>query len=305
MRTTTVRVPAKINLCLGVGPRRDDGYHPLATVYQAVDLCDEIRATEVSDDAVTVRVQFAGDGRREEAPVPTGPDNLAVKAACALRDAFAVDAGVSLAIRKAIPVMGGMAGGSADAAAALVACDALWGTGATRSELEDIAATLGSDVPFLLHGGTALGGGRGEEVSPVLARGRFHWVFAIADRGLSTAEVYARYDELHADVPPPAPEVPQELLTALAAGDATALGAALSNDLQKASLDLRPELGRVLEVAQEGDALGALVSGSGPTVMLLAEDTVHSEELARLLLATGVCADAVHASGPEPGARLV
>ncbi|MBW9206930.1 4-(cytidine 5'-diphospho)-2-C-methyl-D-erythritol kinase [Mumia sp. zg.B17] len=305
MRTTTVRVPAKINLCLGVGPRRDDGYHPLATVYQAVDLCDEVRATEVEDGAVTVSVQFAGDERREQAPVPTGPDNLAVKAACALRDAFGVEAGAGLAIRKAIPVMGGMAGGSADAAAALVACDALWGTKATRGELEEIAATLGSDVPFLLHGGTALGAGRGEEVSPVLARGRFHWVFAIADRGLSTAEVYARYDEMHAEAPPPAPHVPQALLTALAAGDAAALGNALSNDLQKASLDLRPELSRVLEVAGEADALGALVSGSGPTVMVLAEDPSHSEELAGLLLRSGACADAVQASGPEPGAHLI
>ncbi|KAA1422804.1 4-(cytidine 5'-diphospho)-2-C-methyl-D-erythritol kinase [Mumia zhuanghuii] len=305
MRTTTARVPAKINLCLGVGPRRDDGYHPLATVYQAVDLCDEVRATEVDDDTVTVRTQFAGDGTREQAPVPTGPDNLAVRAALALREAFGVDAGVSLAIRKAIPVMGGMAGGSADAAAALVACDALWGTQAKRRELEEIAATLGSDVPFLLHGGTALGGGRGEEVSPVLARGRFHWVFAIADHGLSTAQVYAEYDVLHADSPPPMPEVPQALLTALAAGDATGLGRALSNDLQAPALGLRPELQRVFEVAEEGDALGALVSGSGPTVMVLAEDASHSEELARLLLATGVCADAVQASGPEAGAHLI
>ncbi|TNC37220.1 4-(cytidine 5'-diphospho)-2-C-methyl-D-erythritol kinase [Mumia zhuanghuii] len=305
MRTTTARVPAKINLALGVGPRRDDGYHPLATVYQAVDLCDEVRATEVDDDAVTVRVQFGGDGWREQAPVPTDANNLAVKAALALRDAFEVKAGAALSIRKVIPVMGGMAGGSADAAASLVACDALWGTGATRTQLEEIAAGLGSDVPFLLHGGTALGGGRGEEVSPVLARGRFHWVFAIADHGLSTAEVYAGYDLLHSDVPPPVPEVPAALLTALACGDAYGVGAALSNDLQAVALDLRPELRHIFTVGERGAALGTLVSGSGPTVMLLAEDADHSAQLAQMLLSEGVCADAVQASGPEPGAHLV
>ncbi|WP_262848512.1 4-(cytidine 5'-diphospho)-2-C-methyl-D-erythritol kinase [Mumia quercus] len=305
MRTTTVRVPAKINLSLGVGPLRGDGYHPLATVYQAVDLCDEVRATEVEDDSVTVEVHFGGDGLREQAPVPTDDNNLAVKAALALRDAFDVKAGVALSIRKVIPVMGGMAGGSADAAAALVACDALWGTGATRLQLEEIAAGLGSDVPFLLHGGTALGGGRGEEVSPVLVRGRFHWVFAIADRGLSTAAVYAGYDVRHADDPPPMPEVPPALLTALAAGDAAGVGAALSNDLQPVALALRPELQDVFAVAEQAGALGALVSGSGPTVMVLAEDADHSAELARRLLAEGVCVDAVQATGPHPGAHLI
>ncbi|QMW67105.1 4-(cytidine 5'-diphospho)-2-C-methyl-D-erythritol kinase [Mumia sp. ZJ1417] len=305
MRTTTVRVPAKINLSLGVGPRREDGYHPLATVYQAVDLCDEVRATEVDGDSVSVEVHFDGDGWREQAPVPTDENNLAVKAALALRDAFGVKSGAALSIRKVIPVMGGMAGGSADGAAALVACDALWGTGASRAELEEIAAGLGSDVPFLLHGGTALGGGRGEEVSPVLARGRFHWVFAIADHGLSTAEVYAGYDARHADAPPPMPEVPPTLLTALAAGDAAGVGASLSNDLQPVALALRPELREVLAVGEQGGALGTLVSGSGPTVMLLAEDADHSAQLARMLLAEGVCVDAVQATGPEPGAHLI
>ncbi|KHL18021.1 4-diphosphocytidyl-2-C-methyl-D-erythritol kinase [Mumia flava] len=304
MRSVTARVPAKINLCLGVGPRRADGFHPLATVYQAVDLCDEVRATAVDDDGVTVTVHLDADRSRESGLVPVDADNLAVRAALALREAAGTTDGAALSIRKSIPVMGGMAGGSADAAAALVACDALWGLATPRSELEAIAATLGSDVPFLLHGGTALGGGRGEEVSPVLARGRFHWVFAIAGQGLSTAEVYARFDRLHGeDVAEP--EVPTALLSALAAGDAPRLGRALTNDLQDPALSLRPELADVFEVAEDASALGTLVSGSGPTVMVLAEDGQHAAEIARALLASGTCADAVQADAPEHGAHLV
>jgi 4-diphosphocytidyl-2-C-methyl-D-erythritol kinase len=302
----TVRVPAKINVCLGVGPVRDDGFHPLATVYQAIDLHDEVRATPADDDEVTVvtTVDVAG-AAQESALVPEGADNLAVRAALALREHAGVEAGVQLAIRKVIPVAGGMAGGSADAAATLVACNELWGLGLSRHDLEPIAAGLGSDVPFLLHGGNAIGGGRGELLSPVLARGRYHWVVGIAEHGLPTADVYAEFDRLHADEAPADPQVSDALLAALRAGDPHALGRELSNDLAAAALSLRPELQDTLDLGRHAGALGALVSGSGPTCLFLAEDERHGLDIAIALAGAGVCADVVQSTGPVAGARVV
>lgn len=304
MSPANVRVPAKINLCLGVGPVRADGYHPLATVYQAVDLHDEVRATAREDDQITVAVHSELDVRSELAFVPEDDDNLAVRAARLLRERTGVTAGVDLAIRKVIPVAGGMAGGSADAAAALVACNEVWGTGLTRAALEVLAAKLGSDVPFLLHGGNAIGGGRGETVSPVLARGSYHWVFAMAHEGLSTKAVFAEFDRLNEGRDVPEPEVPDALLAALRAGDATALGAALSNDLTDAALSLRPELEGTLAIGLQAGALGAILSGSGPTALFLAASEQHSLDIAFALSSASACADVVQSRGPVPGARL-
>ena len=304
MSSANVRVPAKINLCLGVGPVRDDGYHPLATVYQAVDLHDEVRATLRDDDEITVTVHSDLDARTEVAIVPENDDNLAVRAARMLRDRTGVPHGVDLAIRKVIPVAGGMAGGSADAAAALVACNEVWGTGLSRAALEVLAARLGSDVPFLLHGGNAIGGGRGETVSPVLARGSYHWVFAMAQDGLSTQAVFAEFDRLNAGSTVPDPVVPDALLAALRAGDAEALGNALSNDLTEAALSLRPELADTLGIGIEAGALGAILSGSGPTAMFLAADEQSSLDIAFALSSATGSADVVQSRGPVPGARL-
>ncbi|MET0767451.1 MAG: 4-(cytidine 5'-diphospho)-2-C-methyl-D-erythritol kinase [Aeromicrobium sp.] len=304
MSPANVRVPAKINLCLGVGPVRADGYHPLATVYQAVDLHDEVRATAREDDQITVAVHSELDVRSELAFVPEDDDNLAVRAARLLRERTGVTAGVDLAIRKVIPVAGGMAGGSADAAAALVACNEVWGTGLTRAALEVLAAKLGSDVPFLLHGGNAIGGGRGETVSPVLARGSYHWVFAMAHEGLSTKAVFAEFDRLNEGRDVPEPEVPDALLAALRAGDATELGAALSNDLTDAALSLRPELEGTLAIGLQAGALGAILSGSGPTALFLAASEQHSLDIAFALSSASACADVVQSRGPVPGARL-
>jgi 4-diphosphocytidyl-2-C-methyl-D-erythritol kinase len=302
--TATVRVPAKINLCLGVGPVREDGYHPLATVYQAVDLHDEVRATSREDDDITVAVHSELDVRVESAFVPEDDDNLAVRAARLLREVTGTAAGVDLAIRKVIPVAGGMAGGSADAAAALVACNDVWATGLSRAELEKIAAQLGSDVPFLLHGGNAVGGGRGETISPVLARGSYHWVFAMAHEGLSTKAVYAEFDRLNQGSQVQDPVVPDALLAALRAGDAEALGDALSNDLTEAALSLRPELQDTLEIGIEAGALGAILSGSGPTALFLASDEQHSLDIAFALSSASGCADVVQSRGPVSGARI-
>lgn len=298
-----MKVPAKINLCLGVGPRRADGFHPLATVYQAVDIYDEVKVTEVSDEEISVTVNF--DSPQDDGAVPLDETNIAVEAARLLRERAGLTDGVAISIRKVIPVAGGMAGGSADAAGALVACNELWGTGFSKEELEELAGELGSDVPFLIHGGIAIGTGRGEKVSPVLARGHYHWVLALSNEGLSTAAAYAEFDRLNENVDVPQPEIADELLAALRAGDAVALGKALSNDLTTASISLRPDLNDVLKVGYSCDVLGALISGSGPTVAFLVRDENHGADLALALTSAGVCSDVVQALGPVTGARVI
>jgi 4-diphosphocytidyl-2-C-methyl-D-erythritol kinase len=301
MRPVKVRAPAKINLQLSVGARRDDGYHDLATVFQAVSLYDEVTATPARRLAITV----AGD---DVASVPVDETNLAARAVIALAERVALAPDVHLRMRKGIPVAGGMAGGSSDAAAALLACDALWGLRLDRAELLDLAAGLGSDVPFALVGGTAIGMGRGERLMPALARGTYHWVFAFADEGLSTPGVYAELDRLRgeralANLAELA--VSEPLMTALRAGDATALGGVLVNDLEAAACSLRPQLRLTLDVGREYGALGAIVSGSGPTCAFLARDQEQALDLAVALSAAGVCRSVKRAHGPVHGARVV
>ena len=294
-----VRVPAKINLHLGVGPLRPDGYHELNTVYHAISLFDELRASPGDTLTLTMEGEGAGELALDES-------NLVIRAARALAAHARVPAYARLHLRKTIPLAGGLAGGSADAAAALLACDALWGTGVPREELADIGATLGSDVPFLLHGGTALGTGHGEVVSPVLARPTtWHWVVAIADGGLSTPEVYRELDRLRAGPwPPNARENADELMSALRQRRPEVLGAALGNDLQPAALALRPELADVLKAGYDAGAVAGLVSGSGPTCVFLATDGPHAERVAARLNTSAVCREARTARGPMPGARV-
>ncbi|WP_083958785.1 4-(cytidine 5'-diphospho)-2-C-methyl-D-erythritol kinase [Herbidospora mongoliensis] len=289
----TVRVPAKVNLQLSVGPIRDDGFHDLVNVFHAVSLFDEVTASE-SD-----RVEVVCD----HADVPLGDDNLAVRAAHAL----APGRGVRLEIVKNIPIAGGMAGGSADAAAALVACNALWNLGRTTEELMEIGGTLGSDVPFALLGGTAVGTGKGEHLTPVETSGVYHWVFALADGGLSTPKVYGECDRIREATGEQVvwPTLSESLTKALADGNAEALGASLVNDLQPAAIMLRRSLHRTLDEGRELGALGALVSGSGPTCAFLAESEMHARELVVSLRGSGVCRDAVTAHGPVPGAAIV
>jgi 4-diphosphocytidyl-2-C-methyl-D-erythritol kinase len=296
----TARTPAKINLGLSVGAPATDGYHPVATVYQAISLYDEVNARPGPDGEFTVTV--TGEGRDD---VPLDETNLAVQAALLLAKTFDVHTGVALSIHKTIAVAGGLAGGSTDAAGALVACDALWRTGATREELSTLASEVGSDVAFCLAGGNAIGTGRGEHLSPVLARGRYEWVLAYADGGLSTADVYADLDRARADLTIPDPEVPEELMTALRSGDPYAVGQALHNDLEPAAIRLRPALRRTLELGEEYGALGSLVSGSGPTCLLLAADEDHAVDLAVALSSSGLCRSVQRANGPVPGTKLV
>jgi 4-diphosphocytidyl-2-C-methyl-D-erythritol kinase len=293
-----VRAPGKVNLHLSVGRRRPDGFHDLTTVFQAISLYDDVELTRAQ--ALTVAVS-GNDADR----VPLDDDNLAVRAVRLLAQHTGHAPHVAIRIAKGIPVAGGCAGGSADAAAALVGCDALWGTGLGRAELAALAARLGSDVPFALHGGTALGTGRGEQLTPVLGQGSYSWVLALSGEGLSTPQVYAQLDRQREAGPVRVVRDPADVLAALRQGDAVALGRALGNDLQPAALALRPELRRVVEAGRELGALGVLVSGSGPTVAMLARDDGHAVALTSALAGQGVCAAVRRAEGPASGVRIV
>ena len=293
-----MRAPAKINLHLSVGQVRPDGYHDLSTVFHAVGLYDEVELRR--SDALSVTVEGPG-----AALVPTDDSNLAARAVTLLARHTDREPTVAVHLRKNIPVAGGCAGGSADAAAALVGCDALWGAGLPREQLSALAAELGADVPFALHGGTALGTGRGEQLTPVLEKGTFCWVLALSDGGLSTPAVYAELDRQRETGPVGVVSDPAEVLAALRGGDPVALGRVLGNDLQGAALSLAPRLRVVLDTGRELGALGGLVSGSGPTVALLARDESSAVALATGLAASGVCADVRRADGPVVGARIV
>ncbi|WP_106537020.1 4-(cytidine 5'-diphospho)-2-C-methyl-D-erythritol kinase [Haloactinopolyspora alba] len=285
------RVPAKINPVLSVGPARRDGYHDLATVFHAVSLYDEVRARAGDDLTVTMSGPYAGG-------VPSDATNLATRAARALAKRAGVPAKARVDVHKAIPVAAGLAGGSADAAGVLRACDALWELGASDTELATVAATLGSDVPFALAGGTAVGTGRGERLRGITVGTTLHWVLAVASRGLSTPDVYRRLDELRSGVSVPEPAVGEAILTALAGGDPGAVAASLRNDMQEAAVALRPELADTLRAGREAGALGGIVSGSGPTCAFLARDGEHSGELAARLDASGTCAQVLQVTGP-------
>lgn len=293
-----VRVPAKVNLHLAVGALRADGYHDLVTVFHAVDLVDEVRASPGSG----VQLRLTGEGAET---LPTGPENLAWRAAALLAEHARVPADVLLELDKRIPVAGGMAGGSADAAATLVACAALWRTGTSRAELTGLAAQLGSDVAFPLIGGTALGTGRGEVLAPVLTTGTYHWVLAPAEFGVSAAAAYRELDRQRAHTEVATPGQPVAVLDALRSGDALRLAPALANDLQAATLALAPSLEQTLAAGLALGALTGIVSGSGPTVAFLCADAGSAAAVAAGLREDGVCRTPHCATGPAPGARVV
>lgn len=297
-REVRVRAPGKVNLSLRVGPRRPDGYHPLATVFQAVSVYEDVVASAADD----LRVSVSGP---QADLVPTDGSNLALRAARALAARTGVDDGVHLHLHKGVPVAGGMAGGSADAAAALLACDAFWGTALSREELHEVAAELGSDVPFLLMGQTAVGSGRGDLLTAALSRGEYHWAFGVRDSGLSTPRVYEEFDTIAQGRDGLDADGDVALLQALRAGDAPAVGALLHNDLQEAAVELAPGLVETLAVAEDAGALGVVVSGSGPTVAALARSRQHALVIAAAMTAAGVADSVLTASGPVPGARVV
>lgn len=296
----TVRACAKVNLDLRVGARRPDGYHELSSVFLGVGLHDDVTVTPAKRWSLTV------EGKHIDA-VPTDETNLAWRAAVAVAEVGGVDEPLAIHIAKNIPVAGGMAGGSADAAATVLGCNTLWEVGLDRSEMLSICARLGSDVPFCLTGGVAVGRGRGEQLVPVLSHGSFHFVFAASETGLSTPAVYAEYDRLHeaSGTRPDDPTLNPDLLVALRSGDAYALARTLHNDLEGAALSLHPQLGELMEAGIEFGALAGIVSGSGPTVAFLAADQESALHLAIALTASGTSRQVRHTVGPVQGAHLV
>jgi 4-diphosphocytidyl-2-C-methyl-D-erythritol kinase len=301
--SVTVRVPGKVNLYLGVGDRRDDGFHELTTVFHAVSLLDEITVR----NADLLSLEMSGEGVES---LPTDERNLAWQAAELMAEHVGRAPDVAISIEKSIPVAGGMAGGSADAAAVLVGINTLWELGVPRRDLHALAAQLGSDVPFALHGGTALGTGRGEELATVLARSTFHWVLAFAEGGLSTPAVFAEIDRLRETAgsgrdQPPRLEGPEPVLAALASGDPTELASLLGNDLQPAAVSLDPGLRRTLRAGAEAGALAGIVSGSGPTCAFLCASAASAIDVGAQLAGAGVCRTVRVASGPVHGARVV
>ena len=301
VRGVVVRVPAKINLQLAVGPLGSDGFHEVTTVFQAISLFDDVSikfAPENSGIALTLSGATSSG-------VPVDDENLAVRAAKLMADKYDLTTDLEIHLKKEIPVAGGMAGGSADAAGIIVAMDSLFDIGLSRDEMEAIASQLGSDVPFGISGGVAIGRGRGDQLTPALNRGNYHWVLALSGQGLSTPAVYQECDRLREGLDIANPQVSDSMMQALRAGDATALGMALSNDLQAAACSLRPALRLVLDVGRDYGALGGIVSGSGPTVAFLVEDEEKSMDLTVALSSSGVVAGVVRASGPVHGARVI
>ncbi|MCL2482065.1 MAG: 4-(cytidine 5'-diphospho)-2-C-methyl-D-erythritol kinase [Propionibacteriaceae bacterium] len=294
-----VRVPAKINLALCVGGLRDDGYHELATVFQAVSLYDDIVATPAHKG---ISCEVHGPEAHKIGP---GNKNLAYQAAQLLAEYYWVSDGAHLRIDKRIPVAGGMAGGSADTAGALLACARLWELPVTMEELRELGSQLGADVPFALMGGCAMGLGKGEQLTPVLSRGVYHWVLAFSHREVSTAESYSRFDRTATATAGRAPELPRELMMALASGDVPRVGRSLVNDLQPIAYSLVPELKQTVRAGQGAGCLGNIVSGSGPTVAFLVENESAATDLAVALSSQGVARQVQPVTGPVPGAMII
>ena len=300
----TVRVPGKVNLQLSVGPKRSDGFHEIATVFQAVSLFDDVKVTltDETDRDQRFSIEIKADHPHG---IPTDKSNLAYVAAELMYKKFDLDDALNISINKSIPVAGGMAGGSANAAGVIVALDALFSLGLSRAEMEEIGSEIGSDVPFSIAGGTAIGTGRGEQLTPALARGSYSWVFALSSNGLSTPAVYGECDRLREGMEISSPQVSESLMHALRSADAKALGKALQNDLQPAACSIRPALRLILDVGMDYGALGGIVSGSGPTVAFLAEDEDHALDLVVALTSSGVVGNVVRASGPVVGATVI
>ncbi|MEY2597333.1 MAG: hypothetical protein RLZZ194_652 [Actinomycetota bacterium] len=297
-KSVEVQAPAKVNLQLSVGPKEADGYHQVVTVFQAVSLMDVIKISESDQFGISIKGDYTTG-------IPLDQSNLIFKAVQLMSEKFDTSTSLDFEINKSIPVAGGMAGGSADAAASLLGIDQLYGLGLTKDELAEVAREIGSDVPFMLHGGTAVGRGRGDEITPALSRGTYHWVIAVSSSGLSTPAVYGECDRLRTGLDIKAPTLNDELLQSLLSGDSVRVGKSLNNDLQAAACSLRPALRLILDTGQEYGALGGIVSGSGPSVAFLVADEDHSLDLAVALTSSGVVGSVARAQGPVPGAKVI
>jgi 4-diphosphocytidyl-2-C-methyl-D-erythritol kinase len=299
--SVTVRVPAKVNLQLAVGPREADGFHNLVTVFQAISIYDDVTITKTTPGS-GITISITGDHTHG---VPADSTNLAVKAAQLIADDYDFAVDIHIDVVKSIPVAGGMAGGSADAAAVIVGLNDLYNLEMSREEMLEFGAQLGSDVPFMITGGTAIGQGRGDQLTAALSRGTYHWVLALSTVGLSTPAVYQECDRLRAGLDIAPPQTSDALMQSLLAADPKAVGTALQNDLQSAACSLRPALTLVLNVGEEYGALGAIVSGSGPTVAFLVGDEEQGLDLAVALTSSGVVGSVARAYGPVHGAKVI
>jgi 4-diphosphocytidyl-2-C-methyl-D-erythritol kinase len=300
-RGVIARVPAKVNLQLSVGPLGNDGYHEVITVFQAISLFDDVSvATAPVGNGLTIDVSG-----QTSSGVPADSSNLAIRAADLMIKTYDLPTDLVVKLKKEIPVAGGMAGGSADAAGVIVGLDSLFELGLSRDEMESVGSKIGSDVPFSICGGVAIGSGRGDQITPALAKGNYFWVLALSGQGLATPSVYQECDRLREGLSITTPQVSEPLMQALRAGDAKALGKSLSNDLQSAACSLRPALRLVLDVGVDYGALGGIVSGSGPTVAFLVSSDEHAMDLTVALSASGVVSSVVRATGPVPGARII
>ena len=300
-RGVTARVPAKVNLQLSVGPLGSDGFHEVTTVFQAISLFDDVTVA-TADKGEGIKISITG---QTSGGVPADNSNLAVKAAQLMIKNYDLPQDLVIKLKKEIPVAGGMAGGSADAAGVIVGLDSLFELGLSRDVMESVGSKIGSDVPFSICGGVAIGTGRGDQITPALAKGSYNWVLALSGQGLATPSVYQECDRLREGLSIAAPVVSEPLMQALRAGDAKALGKALTNELQPAACSLRPALRLVLDVGVDYGALGGIVSGSGPTVAFLVSDDDHAMDLNVALSSSGVVSSVVRASGPTNGARII
>ena len=300
-RGVVARVPAKVNLQLSVGPLGSDGFHEVTTVFQAISLFDDVTVA-TAPDGDGIKISISGE---TSSGVPADSSNLAVKAAELMIKNYDLPADLIIKLKKEIPVAGGMAGGSADAAGVIVGLDSLFELGLSRDEMEIVGSKIGSDVPFSICGGVAIGTGRGDQITPALSKGSYNWVLALSGQGLSTPSVYQECDRLREGLSISAPLVSEPLMQASRAGDAKALGKALTNELQPAACSLRPALRLVLDVGIDYGALGGIVSGSGPTVAFLVSDDEHAMDLTVALSASGVVSSVVRATGPAHGARII
>lgn len=305
MTILQARAHAKVNLHLGVGDAREDGYHELVTVFQSLSLHDDLKvevAGDAADNSMVRSLTVSGLGADA---VPTTPDNLVWRAfdAAAARATRAVPL-IDVHLHKGIPTAGGMAGGSADAAAALRICQELLGL--SRDDALEIAAELGSDIPFTLLGGTMLGTGRGEQLVPMMSRGTYHWALAFNSQGLSTPAVFGKLDQLRGARPDLAKAGDTSALNqALLSGDPHEVAKYLANDLQAPALSLLPALRRTLLAGTSAGALAGIVSGSGPTCAFLCETAESAAEVADALYDAGVCTGTAVAHGPATGAQLI
>ena len=311
----------KVNLHLSVEDAREDGYHDLTTVFQSVDLREEVSITRQDAQQGTVGLSsesvFGDDA-------PADSTNLAWRAVELVRDVAREhqaqgaqllsdpDVGLEIRIKKGVPMAGGMAGGSADAAAALAAAaEFFWTPGAVpKEQLREHAVTLGADVPFCLMGGTALGTGIGEELSPVLTGGRYHWVMVTNKKGLSTPQVFHKLDQQRelaktSERPDVRAGDPEGVLAALRSGDPERLALNLANDLQAPAVSLLPELRETLGLARQAGALQAVVSGSGPTIAVLCRDEDHAVEVLGGITGAARGVRAVLATSPAGGAEVI